>query len=63
MITVPAGVRIYLAMGRTDMRNYVERVVMLSSGLVLHIVQCIINSLVCVTSFLSPHNSWLPLLP
>ncbi len=31
MITIPAGVHIYLACGVTDMRNYVESVIMRSS--------------------------------
>ena len=30
MITIPAGVRIYLACGPTDMRNYAEHTIMQS---------------------------------
>ncbi len=30
MIAVPAGVKVHLALGHTDMRNYAERAVMLS---------------------------------
>jgi hypothetical protein len=30
MIPVPTGVRVWLATGHTDMRNYAERTVMLS---------------------------------
>ena len=30
MISIPAGSRIYLACGHTDMRNYAERGIMLS---------------------------------
>jgi hypothetical protein len=32
MIAPPAGARIYLACGVTDMRNYAERRIMLSPG-------------------------------
>ena len=32
MISAPLGVRVYLACGTTDMRNYVECLVMRSSG-------------------------------
>ena len=28
MIVVPAGVKVHLALGHTDMRNYVERTIM-----------------------------------
>ena len=31
MITIPAGVRIYLACGKTDMRNYAARTIMPSA--------------------------------
>ena len=30
MIPVPSGVRVWLAVGRTDMRNYAERTIMWS---------------------------------
>ena len=32
MIAIPAGMRVYLAMGPTDMRNYAERRIMRSPG-------------------------------
>jgi hypothetical protein len=30
MLIIPSGVKIHLALGRTDMRNYAERTIMLS---------------------------------
>ena len=32
MIVLPAGVKVHLALGHTDMRNYVERKIMRSPG-------------------------------
>ena len=38
MIPVPSGVRVWLAVGHTDMRRYAECMVMRSSGLPASIV-------------------------
>jgi len=40
MLIIPSGVKIHLALGRTDMRNYAERTIMLSAGRLAEYPRC-----------------------
>jgi hypothetical protein len=40
MLIIPAGVKIHMALGHTDMRNYAERTIMLSPGPLAEYPRC-----------------------
>jgi len=40
MILLPRGLKVHLALGYTDMRNYAERTIMLSAGRLAEYLRC-----------------------
>ena len=63
MIPVPTGVRVWLATGHTDMRNYAEPTIMRSNPWGDSATPFSINNLVGSTRFLAAHNSGPSSLP